>query len=754
MRLDVSQHIRLEQRLKLAPRLIQAMEILQLPMLALQERIDLELEKNPGDSELLNNIFRSAHTIKGSSRMLKLMAISEVAHKLEDVLGALRSRKIELTAKLSPLLFKGVDTIAAMIEKTDNSIELTDDNTPLCNALAEAAEGKIPDDVMSALGITGHQATEVREKEAEEVDEVQAKERKTGSTTAPVAQNETLRINADRLNDLIRIASEMTSAHSRAKQRLTELDAITKLSALAADLTTSGNNGGSSEDRQKAAEVVADMSLSLKKYYTTFRDDLAMEELMVKDLQERTLTLRMLPLSTVFDAFYRTVREMAQQFGKNIGLVIEGDETEMDKMIIEKIGAPLVHMIRNSIDHGIELPEERIKLGKPGKGTIRLSAGYEGGNVLIVISDDGNGIYNEKIKEKALKKGFCTEEELASMSESEIRKFIFQPGFSTSAIITDISGRGVGMDVVKKNIIEDMKGSIAIDTEEGKGTTFYIRLPMTLALMRVILVGISGMTFAFPDTYISEIIQVSDSDVIDVVDKRAINIREKLVPVEDLYALLGVPQKSGAGENEPLLLIARLGDERLAMVVDSIVSEEDMVIKSLPSHMKNIKLVSGVIITGSDEVVNVLNVPALFEAAKEIKGAVRRRGASVEKEREIHVLVVDDSINTREIEKSILEAYGYNVTLAGDGVEAFEKAKSFKYDIVITDVEMPNMDGFTLTEKLRMDEEYHDSPIILLTSRDKEEDKRRGIQVGANAYIVKGDFEQSNLLDTVKNLIE
>lgn len=320
------------------------------------------------------------------------------------------------------------------------------------------------------------------------------------------------------------------------------------------------------------------------------------------------------------------------------------------------------------------------------------------------------------------------------------------------------------MDVVRKNILEDLRGTLRIETKAGSGTAFYIRLPMTLTVMRILLIEVSGMTFGIVAHYVREIIRVPEADFTQVVDKKAIRLRNEFIPLASLDALLNVPvpekrqktEKSHAfsGSGEPLIIIVRMGDENLGLMVDALLDEEDMVIKSLPSHMNNIKLVSGFTLSGKNEIINVLHIPALVEAAKEMRGEALLRGANAvqREEKGVNILVVDDSLNTREIEKSILEAYGYKVELAEDGMEALEKAKEFKYDIIITDVEMPRLDGFSLTEKLRNDETYRDIPIIIVTSREKEEDKRRGIMVGANAYIIKGTFDQTNLLETVQNL--
>jgi chemotaxis protein histidine kinase CheA len=461
----------------------------------------------------------------------------------------------------------------------------------------------------------------------------------------------------------------------------------------------------------------------------------------------------MIPLSTVFDSLHRMVRDISKNLGKDIVLVVEGGDIELDKKMIEKLGDPLVHMLRNSLDHGIEPPEERRKAGKPGTGTVKLSACYDAGSVLIELSDDGGGIPLEKIKERALRKKMFSEDELNDMPESALVDLIFQPGFSTSSIVTDVSGRGVGMDVARRNIVEELRGSFRIETKRGRGTSFFIRLPLTLAVMRVLLVDVADTVFAIGAHYVSEIIRVPKDELITVVNKRAVRLREEIIPVASMTSLLNIPARGKTERNDVLIAIVHTGGEKLGLIIDALRDEEDMVIKPLPAHMKNIRLVSGVIISGRNEIINVVHVPAVIEAAGEIREVKPLKGTAGEEGSAIHILVVDDSINTREIEKSILESYGYKVDLAGDGLEALEKIREFKYSVVITDVEMPRLDGFSLTERLRNDEAHKDIPVIIVTSREKEEDKKRGIMVGADAYIVKGAFDQSNLLETVQNLI-
>jgi chemotaxis protein histidine kinase CheA len=380
--------------------------------------------------------------------------------------------------------------------------------------------------------------------------------------------------------------------------------------------------------------------------------------------------------------------------------------------------------------------------------------------VAIEIADNGGGIPIEAIRDKAVRKGFLAEEKAAGLSEQEVIDLIFLPGFSTSPIITDISGRGVGMDVVKRCIVDDLQGVVSVESRPGVGTTFALRLPLSLAVMRVLLIEVGGVPFGFTAQYVAELLRVPQSELLNIAERRAVIIRNEFVPIVSLEDMLRIPPRHtrAVSQNKKLdgllLLVVRVRNEKLALIVDDLLDERDMVIKPLPAHMNSLTTVSGMVTTGKNELVNILHVPVLLEMARSARGeTVLDSMATVSEGRTFRVLVVDDSLNTREIEKDVLEAHGYIVTLAEDGLDGLRKAQSGDFDAVLTDVEMPNMDGFTLTERLRQEDKYRDKPIIIVTSREKEEDKRRGIQVGADAYIVKGDFDRSNLVDTLRNLL-
>jgi len=730
----------------------------------------VQLENHPEDAETINAVFRSAHTIKGSSRMMKLTSITEVAHKLEDALAALREGRIRHSQGLADVLFKGIDLIAGMIEKVAAGEPVDEDSSALCEELLKAAEGQIVPSGASQTEEAGLTIVPVpppameRKDPAEPLLEIRQEEKAVlaeaplGGLPTPASRetksgaSESIRVNAERLDELIRLMGEIVSNQNRLKQRLADVREAEKAAKSHAGLAAHLGEDEVTTDSPVAESRRSARALQvrLQQLASNMRDDANMQELLTSELQEKALMLRMVPLATVFDTLPRMVRDVSRSLGKEAEFIISGGDIGLDKKMIEKVSDPLVHMLRNAIDHGMESPEERQKAGKGAKGTIKLSASYDAGSVLIELSDDGAGIPLEKIREKALKKNMFSEMELSALTDEETIDLIFLPGFSTSAIITDVSGRGVGMDVAKKNIVEGLKGSIKIETRVGRGTRFIIRLPMTLAVMRVLLVEAAGQTFAVTTHYVTEIIRIPETEIINVLDKKAIRLREELIPVAHLRTVLKLSGNGVPHSGNLLILIVRLGSEKLGLIVDTLLDEEDMVIKSLPVHMKNIHLVSGVTISGRNEVINILHVPGLIKHAGEMKEARLpekiRSGAA-------NILVVDDSINTREIEKNILEAYGYIVDLAEDGMEAVEKTREKNYDLVITDVEMPRLDGFSLTERLRKEESYGDTPIIIMTSREKDEDKKRGIMVGANAYIVKGSFDQTNLLETVQNLI-
>ncbi|WP_417581123.1 hybrid sensor histidine kinase/response regulator [Nitrincola sp.] len=689
-----------------------------------------DLEQGRTSAEQINSLFRSAHTLKGSSRMLKLFPITETAHSLEDLLSALREGQVNADSHNLALLYRGVDQLSdyvAILADTLDVSRLNPADTVLCNALTAAAEG----------------ATEIAASTEPPTVPTTPKLADTTDTQVPAAlrTSETVRIRLNKLEELIKLMGEVVSSHA----------GLREMTRIAQQLELQGQKGGD-------AELVS----GLQHFSRTLKDRVQSQELLMQDLHDIGLQMRMLPLSIVFEPATRLVRDLARSLGKQVECRVQGADIELDRQMIDQLADPVIHLLRNALDHGIETTPERQAAGKPEQGVLQLKASQDGGWVVIEIIDDGAGVDLDAIRNKALSKQLLTAEVLESLTEQEVMDLIFLPGFSTSAMITDLSGRGVGMDVVKRTVIDKLQGVISLESRAGEGARFTLRLPLSLAMMRVLLVRVSGQLLGFTAQYVAELISVPRSKMVEVADRNAVIVRNEFVPVMKLSELIDLPPMPVApkhparSEPDALLLIIRLHHEKLALEIDELIDERDLVIKQLPPHLRSNALISGMVTTGHNHLVSLLHVPYLMTLSRRTRGLVPDRGKSESGQKSVRqrILVVDDSLNTREIERDVLEAWGYQVTLAEHGQDGLDKALAEDFDAVLTDVEMPVMDGFTLTARLRQEERYQHKPIIIITSREKESDRRRGIQVGADAYIVKGSFDQSSLVDTLRVLLD
>jgi len=661
-----------------------------------------ELE-NGADGEAVNALFRAAHTIKGSARMLKLMAVSESAHQLEDVLGHLREGKLGYTPALGNRMRRGVDFIARQVDQVADGLEpLPADQMPIL----------LPDETGSTPSPAPPASAPVAPVEPPE---------------SRLKSSETVRISRDRLDQLIKLMGELVSSHARLRQRLADLRKL--------------------ESRRTGCEADANR---LETFTRQLHDDVFFQELLMEELHNRALVMRMLPLEVLFESVPRMMRELGQSLGKEIECTLTGMDIGLDRQLIDRLADPVVHLLRNAADHGIECADVRQKAGKPRYGTIKLTAAQDGNRVVIEVSDDGAGLALAAIREKAVRKGLLTPDQI--LTDDEVIDLIFVPGFSTQSFITDVSGRGVGMDVVKRCVVDELHGVIQVETEPGKGTRFQLKLPLSLAVMRVLLVSVDTTLFGFTAQSVAGILKIPSERLMSVTGREAVIIGNEFVPVVSLAEL--VCMKAPPPDQTLLLVILQVQSEKMAVRVDELLDERDMVIKPLPPHLHFLNGVAGMVLTGQNTLVSILHVPALFEQARAARTVTPvpdtpKRGET----RRLQVLVADDSLNTRELERDVLEAQGYEVTLAADGLEALRMARLQRFDAVLTDVEMPNMDGFSLTRALRENQAYQDTPIIIITSRARDEDKRRGMEAGASAYILKGDFEQSGLTDVLGRLL-
>ena len=476
-------------------------------------------------------------------------------------------------------------------------------------------------------------------------------------------------------------------------------------------------------------------------------------DLLTENMQDEMLKVRMLPMSYLFNMFPRAMRDLAKSKGKDLDFVIAGQDTQLDRAILDEMKIPLMHLLRNSVDHGIESPEERKQQNKPSSGRIRLAASREGSQVVISVTDDGRGIDVGKIKEMAVAKGLVSREHVQMMVDEQVFQLLFTPGFSTREEVSEISGRGVGLDVVRDIVIK-LKGMVEVTSDPLHGTSFNIRLPLTLAITESLLVMIGSDMYAIPVDSVIETVRVNMTELKTVETKEVITVRGHILPVVKLRDIFGLPMKGIFEKRFFPILIVQSVEKRIGILVDELLGRQEVILKSIGDPLKRVRHLAGAAILGSGKVVMVLDVPMIIHSAEggAVRGAVPgSKGATGRKQKTI--LLAEDTLTTAMLEKNILESVGYSVVIARDGKEALEKASLEKFDLVISDALMPNMDGFELVTRLRKDKDYRDVPIVIVTTRESDEDKRKGMEVGASAYLLKSDVTSEGLLETLERLL-
>jgi two-component system chemotaxis sensor kinase CheA len=465
-------------------------------------------------------------------------------------------------------------------------------------------------------------------------------------------------------------------------------------------------------------------------------------------LQSDIRQLRMLPVANLFSGFYRMVRDLGKEQGKKVELYIEGEQTELDKKIIEEVKDPLTHILRNAIDHGLETPAVREKAGKNPSGSIWLRASQQGNSIIIEVEDDGQGINTEKLKEKAVADGLLDAGEAEMLSEEEALYLVFRSGLSTAAKVSKVSGRGVGVYFVKGNV-EKVNWVVKVSSRLGQGCKFTLILPLTLTTSRVLLAGSGSYKYAIPVQSIERIVRVAESEVFRLQGQKVIKINDRNVP---LFSLSEVLEQKASSQKEKRLtaLVVASADKRAALTVDGLYGETEVVVKPLGAHLKRVKNVAGATVLGDGQVVIVLNASDLVKTASFKKQQLPAAGKQEAKKT---ILIVDDSLTTRILEKNILEAAGYQTILAANGREAWEILASRTCDLVFTDIDMPVMDGFALTSKIKQHPQLKNLPVVIVTALEDEQTRRKGLEVGADAYFVKQNFNREVILETVSQLV-
>ncbi|NER80193.1 MAG: response regulator [Leptolyngbya sp. SIO1D8] len=571
-----------------------------------------------------------------------------------------------------------------------------------------------------------------------------------------LSQRETVRVQTRDLDTLMAQAEELAVTRIQIAQTSTQTD---QLMTLWEEWQTQKQKSASAEpDAPSYEERLENLILNLK---TTVQQNSSKLELVAEDLRDRIRKLQLLPLSTLFQPLPRTVRDLAKQQSKEVNLILEGEDTLADKRLLEGIKDALMHLVRNAIDHGIEPPEERIAASKSPTATLRVKAYQTAISLTIEITDDGQGLNLEHIKQTAIKQGLYQPEELEAMPISQIQELIMAPGFSTRTFITEISGRGVGLDVVRTQV-ERLKGSIQIDSTPGQGCTFRLQLSTALSTVNVVLVKIEGITFALPIEFLQMTLMVSPQEIVKTDGQDTLILGEQSIPVADLADVLELSkspiykwlaQPNPVESDRRLCVLFKIGDEQAGFFVDQLIDQQEVVRKPLSPLLKRIRNVAGATLLGTGDICMILNPPDLI---KSLQRQPHSEPLAVTKPTTLHqpvILLVEDSPLVRIQEKRLFEGAGYEVVTATNGLEGYNTLKTRQFDAVVSDVEMPKIDGFSLVAKIRQHPEHYDLPIILVTTLDSAEDRQKGAEAGANAYILKGHFNQDALLETLGRLI-
>ncbi|MFT2747329.1 chemotaxis histidine kinase/response regulator CheAY2 [Helicobacter pylori] len=785
----------------------------------MNEQLDqdlVELEHNPEDLDLLNRIFRVAHTIKGSSSFLNLNILTHLTHNMEDVLNRARKGEIKITPDIMDVVLRSIDlmkTLLVTIRDTGS-----DTNNGKENEIEEAVkqlQAITSQNLEGAKEGTKEAPKEEVKKEAEKENTEENQENKAKAPTAkdfasdnPLADEPDLdytNMSAEEVEaEIERLLNKRQEAdkerraqkkqEAKPKQEVAPKTETPKTETPKAPKTETKAKAKADTEENKALSIgveqtvrvdvrrldhlmnlIGELVLGKNRLIRIYSDveerydgEKFLEELnqvvssisaVTTDLQLAVMKTRMQPVGKVFNKFPRMVRDLSRELGKSIELIIEGEETELDKSIVEEIGDPLIHIIRNSCDHGIEPLEERRRLNKPETGKVQLSAYNEGNHIVIKISDDGKGLDPVMLKEKAIEKGVISERDAEGMSDREAFNLIFKPGFSTAKVVSNVSGRGVGMDVVKTNI-EKLNGIIEIDSEVGVGTTQKLKIPLTLAIIQALLVGVQEEYYAIPLSSVLETVRISQDEIYTVDGKSVLRLRDEvlsLVRLSDIFKVDAILESN----SDVYVVIIGLADQKIGVIVDYLIGQEEVVIKSLGYYLKNTRGIAGATVRGDGKITLIVDVGAMMDMAKSIKVNITtlmdesENTKSKNSPSDYIVLAIDDSSTDRAIIRKCLKPLGITLLEASNGLEGLEMLKNGDKtpDAILVDIEMPKMDGYTFASEVRKYNKFKNLPLIAVTSRVTKTDRMRGVESGMTEYITK-PYSGEYLTTVVKRSIK
>ena len=755
----------------------------------------LSLERNPAPDEsanLLTDIFRAAHSIKGAARAVNLKDIETIAHRVEDVLAKIRDGNLPFIQQHFDILLTAIDAISTAMSAHLRGEQMpTDFVTAVLTRLDDTVRGQTePGAPQATIEASGGKKSPLPEPSPRDLSSLDSE---TLSATTPHASipskpvkdqqptdprpiqgEETIRVRTSKLDALMDGLGELLIMQMRTDKFVSQMKALQeqtmhwqkdwrkarphcnrlRRNSLKVDKTDLVSLFDFLENNEQELKTLNTEFNKLLDRLTNDRNHL---QLITDDLQNGIRNIRMLPIATLFDLFPRMVRDLTHTLNKDIVLEVEGQETEVDRQALELMKDPLTHLLRNAIGHGIETPNERLELGKPHHGTIRLCAEQRSNHLVLTVSDDGRGINLDEVRRSAIERGLFLPEKITGLSEREVLELIFYSGLSTTRQTTDLSGRGVGLDVVRKNL-EQIRGLIQVESTPGLGTTFILTLPLTLTTSQVLLLRVAGETIGLPMLNIDRILHVKAGKVGSIEGQSAIYAEGRPLLLVNLAHVLKLPEVEQPlpSDTKIPVVILSVAEKQIALRVGGFLSTQQVVVKSLGNQLRRVRNVAGAAILGDGQLVTILNTSDLMKSISSKSVASSALPIITKEARQWRVLLADDSITTRTLEKHILENAGYDVLTAVDGQEAWElisRNENGLPDLVVSDINMPRMDGFVLTQSIKGDSRYARVPVILVTSLNSPQDRLHGMESGADAYLVKNTFDQQELLETIERLI-
>lgn len=736
----------------------------------------IELEKgctSKRREEIIEVIFRITHSLKGASRAVNLTEMELICHGLEDVIISLRSNKIKLNSQIFNLLNQSIDLLHEILF-INNGIISSKLNLEIINHVENLSlvEVGLKIDLFENPNLKKHITELSKESTVEKTISLKPNFQKESTF-------ETIRVSTKKLDHLLVQTEEMLTLKLNSTQRTINLSKTSKkikiwdkevsiilestinlkqrLTNREKDSTLSNED----KDIKKLLQFqdwtnsyIKEIEGEIKEILNNSQDEEYSSGIKIDILLNGMNEIISVPFSKLLDGFPKMIRNISKDLDKKIDFIVEGDSIKINKKTLENLKIPLMHILRNCIDYGIEKPAHRLKNKKLETGKIILKIEQLENNMIqILISDDGKGLNRKKLKKIYIEKENIPLNDIDNINESDYLNYIFKPGISTSDIITDISGRGLGLAIVQETI-EKSNGTVFVKSIEGISTTFHIIIPNTTSTLNGVVVESGSRLYIVPTSKIKKVLLLNKNEIKIIENRNTISYLGEIIPMVDLNSILKISSSKEVSENIQILILM-IKNKKFGLAVDSIIEEQEVLVKNFNKQLTRVKYISSASVFSSGKIVPILNVSDLFKSILKIneQDISPINVQNSENVTQKSILIVEDSITSRTLLKNILEGAGYHVKTAIDGIDGFTKLKEGNYDAVISDIEMPRMNGFDLTAKIRADKKYSTIPVLLISSLSKREHKERGIDVGANAYIVKSNFDQNNLLEIVDRLI-